>query len=98
MVEDTLDSYISSVPGNLVSNLSSASSQAHMLLPMASVEPLEFTEEAQSFSSPLRPPKGYKRKGMKVTFKVVFRLTAVPQSGCRAPRLSNSVERAGAWI
>ena len=69
MIEDTLDSYISSVPAGLVSNLSSASSQAHMLLPMSSIEPAD-SEETKSFSSPSSPLKPYKRKGMKVTFKV----------------------------
>ena len=69
MIEDTLDSYISSVPAGSVSNLSSASSQAHMLLPMSSIEPLTF-EEPKSFSSASSPLKPHKRKGMKVTFKV----------------------------
>ncbi len=69
MIEDTLDQWIPRVPSGLETSISSVSSDAHMLLPIRSVEPME-VEEAKSVSSPLGPGKGPKRKGMKVTFKV----------------------------
>lgn len=76
MIEDTLDSYIARMPSGVVPSTPSITSEAHVLLPMSSIEPLEtslretFSDEVKSFSSPLGRAKGHKRKGMKVTFKV----------------------------